>query len=254
MDHLETVSACSYGELASMFRVSTMTIRRDTGELARAGALIKTLGGVQKTPEGGTSLHEASLASRMAEQRGEKRAIARTALELVEPGTTVFLDGSSTCLELARLMGREATGVTVLTNSLMVCRELARGTGTTIIGLGGEYDRASFCFVGSSCEEEAGAYAPDLAFVSTKAFIPREGTFESFLPMMRIKRIVARRAGRVVLLVDHTKFGGRALSRALEASLITDVVTDAGAPAAALAELRRLGKNVRVAAATRRNA
>lgn len=254
MDHLETTPACSYAELASLFDVSTMTIRRDAGELARAGVLIKTLGGVQKAPGAPASLYEASLASRMAEQRSEKRAIARAARELVEPGATVFLDGSSTCLELARLIGREATGVTVVTNSLLVCRELAQGTGAAIIGLGGEYDRSSFCFVGSSCEEEAGAYAPDLALVSTKGFIPREGTFESFLPMMRIKRIVARRARRVVLLVDHTKFGRRALRKALDASLITDVVTDARTPAAALAELRRLGKNVRVAATTRRNA
>ncbi len=253
MDHLETAPACTYGELASLFDVSTMTIRRDAGELARAGTLIKTLGGVQRAPEPASSLHEGSLLSRMAEHRGEKQAIARAALGLVEPGTTVFLDGSSTCLELARLMGREAAGLTVLTNSLMVCRELAKGDGITIIGLGGEFDRASLCFVGASCEEEAGTYSPDLVVVSTKGFIPREGTFESFLPMMRVKRIMARNARRVVLLVDHSKFGRRALRKALDTSLISDVVTDRAAPAAGLDHLRRLGKYVRIAEAAGRS-
>ena len=73
------------------------------------------------------------------------------------------------------------------------------------------------------------------------------------MPMMRVKRIMARNARRVVLLVDHSKFGRRALRKALDTSLISDVVTDRAAPAAGLDQLRRLGKNVLVADATGRS-
>jgi len=51
----------------------------------------------------------------------------------------------------------------------------------------------------------------------------------------------------VVLLVDHSKFGQRALCKVLEIGQIDEVLTDAGTSAADIAILEQPGLTVRVA-------
>jgi DeoR/GlpR family transcriptional regulator of sugar metabolism len=94
----------------------------------------------------------------------------------------------------------------------------------------------------------AKSFFVDQAFLTTKGFIPADGTYESAVATFRIKQIMAERAVETVLLVDHTKFGHRALSKVLDISQIQQVVTDEGTPKSDLASLGRAGINVKVAA------
>ena len=75
-------------------------------------------------------------------------------------------------------------------------------------------------------EEAAGQFFVDLAFMSTKGFQPTDGTFESSLSTIQIKRIIAQQCAKMMLLVDHSKFGQRALSKVLDLSQIGEVITD----------------------------
>lgn len=103
LDRLEQEASgvCSYEALATALKVSSMTVRRDLGELIRLGTVIRTVGGVQRA-QAPSYLYETALHSRLAVNRQEKRGIARVALGLIKSNSTLFIDGSSTCLELAR--------------------------------------------------------------------------------------------------------------------------------------------------------
>jgi len=246
-DHLEQAGAGTYDGLAAALGVSAMTIRRDLEGLVAAGRAIRTVGGVQRAAAP-SYLLETALHARLGVQREAKRAIARRALELVTGRPTLFLDGSTTCLELARLLARERQGLTIVTNSALVCLELGRGGGHAVTGLGGRYDPDSLSFVGPPAEDAASALFVDLAFVSTKGFLPAKGTFESALPNFRLKQIIARQCGKLVLLADHTKFGQRALSKVLDPAQIHTVVTDQRPRRADLVALAKAGCAVLVAA------
>src|SRR6202035_4862932 len=89
-------------------------------------------------------------------------------------------------------------------------------------------------------------FSVDQACLTTKGFLPADGTDESAVANFRIKQIVAERAVETVLLVDHTKFGRRALSKVLDISQIQRVVTDEKTRKAYLASLRRVGIKVDV--------
>lgn len=249
LDRLEQGRACSYEEIAESLGVSTMTIRRDLEEPIRQGAVIKTVGGVQRA-HAPSYLYETALHSRLAVHRDEKRAIARRALELVTPHSTLFIDGSTTCLELARVLAQERKGLTIVTNSALACLELGRNGGNTIVGIGGHYDSNSLCYVGSQAEDWAKTLFVDLAFVSTKGFLPAQGTFESSMPTFRIKQIIARQSVKLVLLADYSKFGQRALSKVLDVGQIHTVVTDDRVRGADLAALAKAGIKVCVAPGT----
>src|SRR5580700_968054 len=88
----------------------------------------------------------------------------------------------------------------------------------------------------------------DQAFLSTKGFVPSGDTYYSEVANFRLKQIVVGRAVETVLLVDHTKFGHRALSKVLDISQIQQVVTDERTGESDLTVLRRAGITVHVAA------
>jgi DeoR/GlpR family transcriptional regulator of sugar metabolism len=245
LDVVDRQGTASYEVLAALMQVSTMTVRRDCEELVRLGKVLKTIGGIQQA-HAPAYLYENAVRERIATNRAEKRAIATKALDLISNNQTIFIDGGTTNLLLARLIADRCTGLTILTNSALTCLELSRGQ-NTIIGIGGEYDPMTQSFVGPQAEEMAKSFFVDQAFLTTKGFLPADGTYESAVGTFRIKQIIVERAVETILLVDHTKFGHRALSKVLDISQIQHVVTDEMTPKSDLKSLGRAGINVDVA-------
>ena len=245
IEHLGAVGACSYQDLARLLDVSEMTIRRDVDKLLSRGGLIKTLGGVQ-TARAPMHFYESVVQQRLPVHRPEKNQIAREATGQLKPQQTIFLDGSTTCLVLARHLATKVAGLSIVTHSALACLEFGRVTDRTVLSLGGQFDPASACFVGPTAEEAARRFFVDVAFLSTKGFLPAEGTFESSMATFRIKQIIAEQAARVVLLVDHSKFGQRALCKVLDIEQIHEVITDRDATADHLATLEQRGVAVRL--------
>jgi DeoR/GlpR family transcriptional regulator of sugar metabolism len=245
LDIVDRQGTASYQALAESLRVSTMTVRRDCEELVRLGKVLKTIGGIQQA-HAPAYLYENAVAERIASNRTEKRAIAAKALDLIPKNQTIFIDGGTTNLLLARMIADRCAGLTILTNSALTCLELSKGQ-NTIIGIGGEYDPMTLSFVGSQAEEMVKSIFVDQAFLTTKGFLPADGTYESAVATFRIKQIIAERAVETILLVDHTKFGHRALSKVLDISQIQHVVTDEVTSKSDLKSLGRAGVNVKVA-------
>jgi DeoR/GlpR family transcriptional regulator of sugar metabolism len=247
VEYLDAVGACLYQDLARLLGVSEMTVRRDVDKLAGQRRTIKTLGGAQtaRAPE---SLYESRVEQRLSVHRSEKEHIARTVLPEIKSHQTIFVDGGTTCLVLARQLAKRLHGLTVVTNSALLCMEFGRiaENPNAVFVLGGQFDPASASFVGPTTEEAARRFFVDVAFFSTKGFLPAEGTFESAIAAIRIKQIIAEQAARVVLLADHSKFGQRALCKALDIGQIHEVVTDGGVTAADLDSLESRGIAVRV--------
>jgi DeoR/GlpR family transcriptional regulator of sugar metabolism len=245
LDVVDRQGSASYESLAESLQVSTMTVRRDCEELIRHGKVIKTIGGIQQA-HAAASFYENSVRARIATNRAEKRAIGAKALELISKDQTIFIDGGTTNLVLAKLIAERRTGLTILTNSALTCLELSKGQ-NTIIGIGGEYDPVTLSFVGPQAEGMAKSFFVDQAFLTTKGFLPADGTYESAVANFRIKQIVAERAVETILLVDHTKFGHRALSKVLDISQLQHIVTDEGTLKSDLISLRQAGVKVSVA-------
>ena len=91
-------SAVSAEDLAREFDVSVETIRRDLRGLQRQGLLDRVYGGATR-PSGRSD--EGSFAARSTRHIAAKRAIARLAASLVEPGETIVIDVGTTALEVA---------------------------------------------------------------------------------------------------------------------------------------------------------
>jgi DeoR/GlpR family transcriptional regulator of sugar metabolism len=227
-------------------------IRSYIGEnLPLAGALSWSAGdGPNLSAALATSMYETSLLSRFSVNAQEKRAIAQKAATLIDPGQTLFVDGGTTCIALAKVLAHQQKGLSVVTNSTLICLELGHSRAHRVHAVGGEYDAYSASFVGRTSEHEVVNFFVDLCVFSTKAFLAGEGTFEASPGTVRVKQAVARNASKIILLVDHTKFGQRALRKVLDIDQIDTVVTDSKAPEADIDLLRSIGREVIVCEST----
>ena len=245
LDLIDGRGTVSYKDLAKLLDVSTMTVRRECEELFRTGKIIRTTGGIRLANEE-LGFYESTTDERIYANSFEKRAIAKSALRLVGEPATIFIDGSTTGLALAKLINAGCKGLTVVTHSAMICLALRSGL-NTVICAGGEFDPRSLCLVGPEVETFVKSVFIDIAFVSATGFVPKIGTFESDPATFRIKQAIAGQASEVVLLADHTKFGRRALSKVLDVSQISHVITDDKVSQEHVTILREIGVRVSVA-------
>ena len=100
LEAIEKDGFASLGALSELLKASESTIRRDLEYLERVGQIRRTRGGAAYV---GDSL--TTLAERSERALPQKQAIAKAAAELIEPGEAILLDGGTTTLELARMLG-----------------------------------------------------------------------------------------------------------------------------------------------------
>lgn len=207
-------------DLAAEYGVHEMTIRRDLDLLADGGRLQRTHGGARLSERTSEEVSHALRASQNAEA---KEAIARVALELVEDGDTVALDASTTSLALARiLVGRKVQAVVT---SLDAAEALA-AAGVPFVLAGGAFHPPARSFVGPLVERTLKRLNVDKAFFSAKGYTPETGFADPHLPEVEVKASLIRASGTVIALLDHSKFGRRALARIAATDEVDVVVTD----------------------------
>ncbi len=182
--------------------ISPATVRRDLVELEGLGQLRRVHGGAVSVE---TRLEEPLFDDKAALAAREKHRIAEEAASLVKAGDTVYLDGGSTVLELARLLA-ERTDITVATNSLRAAIELS-GRGPRLILIGGELRRLSQTVVGPLTGNLLEHLHFNLAFMGTMGLTLEDGLTTSDAGEAFTKRLAMARAGRVVLLADSSKVG-----------------------------------------------
>ncbi|MBI5693236.1 MAG: DeoR/GlpR transcriptional regulator [Verrucomicrobia bacterium] len=229
--------------LARAFGVSEMTIRRDLAALEAKAQVQRTHGGAILSER---MILEFDYRERREHNRAAKRAIAAAARKLVRPGQRLILDNGTTTLELAALL-QDGTDLTVITPSLAVASELQHAVGVEVILLGGAMRRGSPDLTGPVTEHCLELFSADLAFQGADG-IGDDGTiYNTDLRLARVDRLMRRLATRSCVLADHSKIGVTALARC---GALTDVdvfITSAGAPAATLRRLARLGPEIIVA-------
>ena len=97
--YIEEKNVVTIKELQALFpEVSLMTIHRDLDALQQSGTVVKFRGGAKSVRHTG----DPEFNVRMRENNTGKMLIAKKALELIQPHSSIFLDASTTNLALAR--------------------------------------------------------------------------------------------------------------------------------------------------------
>jgi len=208
-------------DLCRRLKVSPATVRRDLDQLERSGAIRRVHGGAVSVE---SRLDEPVFADKTSLAAREKRRIAEAALTFVAPGDTIYLDGGSTVLELARLL-RDRTNLTAVTNSLYAAHELA-GRGPRLIVIGGELRRLSQTMVGPLTDPVLRELHLDKAFMGTIGFASKEGLTTTDPSEAFTKKLVMDQARQVILLADSSKAGKVSFASAGNWERVHVLITD----------------------------
>jgi len=208
-------------ELTQQLGVSSATIRRDLGELEKLGELRRVYGGAVST---GGRLDEPLFDDKTSVAAAEKRRIAEAALNYIKPNETIYLDGGSTVLELARLL-KDRSNITVVTNSLRAAVELA-GRGPRLILVGGELRRLAQTTVGPLTRFMVQELHVDKAFMGTIGLSLEEGITTTDPTEAYTKELVMEHAREVILLADSTKAHKISFTRAGRLEKVRVLITD----------------------------
>lgn len=226
-------------EIATACGVSEETIRKDLIRLEAEGLVKRTRGGARRVQQTRLDL---PLPEREPLNREEKHAIAEAACRLIQPRDTVFLDASSTVLEMTGWIPEGE--LTVVTNANHVIVSLGDRPGVDLICTGGEYERRSRSYVGIVAEESIQRYYLQWMFVGVDGLDPLRGASEVNPGQARLKERLVPLADKVCVLADHTKLNRKSPFFFARTKQIHYLITDAGAPEALVENYRRSGIDV----------
>lgn len=211
-------------ELADAVGASLATLRRDLTEMEKTGLVERTHGAARIANSG---QQEAAFAHRETANLAAKRAIANAAFELVTPGSMIFLDAGTTVLQLARRIMLARIPITLVTNGLVLARELAQAPEVNLIVLGGRLRAENMSTTGPGAMAMLETFWFDHLFLGASA-ISKDGWLSSFdAEEAQLNQHMTQRAGSVSVLADHSKFASRAAYSVLKLDHHQRLVTDA---------------------------
>lgn len=217
---LEGNEQVSVGSLAQHLGVSEVTVRKDLDRLARR-ALVERVRGGARLPAG----EEGALSERLGHRAAAKRAMAKRAALMIEPGAVIALDSSSTGYYLALELALRRD-LTIVTNSLRIAMQLAEQSAVDIVLLGGSVRRTSASTVGFPLELLQQFGRIDIAFLGASAMSAEQGLLERAYSEAETKRMMASVAERVIGLVDSSKATGFGQHRVVPPTRLERLITD----------------------------
>ncbi len=226
-------------ELSQKLEVSEATVRRDLLSLEDQGKVKRVHGGAIKLkfPE-----QEPVFEEKESIRPSEKQKIAKLALGMINDKDTIYLDGGSTVLELAKLL-KERKGLTVVTNSLMAAAELME-SGHNLIIVGGKFRPLSRTLVGPLTSKIINSLNIKKAFLGTIGFTVEGGISTTDSDEAYTKELVMQRAEKAILLADSSKLGKKSFAVSGSLSDIDVVITDSGVSTVLVKELKKKGIEV----------
>ena len=164
-------------ELSQYFQVTEDCIRKDLTILEKTGQLKRIHGGAMQVR---TNLHAINVVERIDKYVMEKKVIAQKAVELIEPGSMIFLGISTVNLEIAKLIYQKNLNITVVTNMIDIMEIFKENCKTLLIFIGGTLNRARDGFIGSMTIDLLRKYKFDLSFMGVVGIDVYDGKITTY--------------------------------------------------------------------------
>ncbi|HLH55410.1 MAG TPA: DeoR/GlpR family DNA-binding transcription regulator [Verrucomicrobiae bacterium] len=242
-EFLQKAEFASLEEIARHVEASVSTVRRDLTLLEAGGTVRRTHGGARVVVP---RTDEFAFSARDTHQLAEKEAIGRACAELIPANQSIILDAGTTIFHVARHL--ESKAPQIVTNSLPVANLFASANKLEIVLSGGVIYPRLGVLVGPLAMEAFKKMHADIAVMSAGG-ISVDGVTNSHGLLIDIQRAMIQAAQKVIFCFDSTKLGRRSVLPLCDLDCIDTIVTDAGAPADLVSELRKREIEVIVAPA-----
>jgi DeoR family fructose operon transcriptional repressor len=236
LQFVEKHTRASVQELGQELSVSESTVRRDLKELEEARLLKRTHGGAVSLQ---SVNFEAAFPDKEDRFLDEKLRIARKAVEMIQEGDAILLDGGTTTLQIARAL-KSFRHLKVITNSIMALNELKDCRNIEVSITGGMLRPDTMAFVGPMTERSLDMVRVDKAFLGTNGLDLREGITTPNMLEAATKRKMISVAKQTILLADHSKIGQISFCKVADLQEMDHCILDTDTPESFLRELGKM--------------
>ena len=199
-EYIEEKNVVSIKELQELFpEVSLMTIHRDLDVLENTGAIVKFRGGARSVRYAG----DPEFNVRMRDNNSGKLLIARKAMELIQPHSSIFLDASTTNLTLARTL--PDINLNIFTTGPSIALELCRLHNPVVTLCCGTINRKNLALSGQNTLEMLEKINIDMAFIGVSGCSVDSGFTCGTEGDMLVKRLVIQKARTSVVMCTQEK-------------------------------------------------
>ncbi len=200
LELIEKNSVVTIKELQSLFpEVSLMTIHRDLDTLESHGLITKHRGGVKSV----RCIGDIEFNIRLQNNNSGKLVMAKKALSLISPHTSIFLDAGTSTLFLAKQL--PDIHLNIITTSPGIALELCRLSNSTVTLCGGTLNRNNQAIFGNTALEMLNFINIDTAFIGVSGASLEAGFTCGAEGDMLVKRKVIERARKSVVMCDEEK-------------------------------------------------
>jgi len=207
-------------DIAEALDVSIDTVRRDVKELDAEKKLRKVHGGAISLGFTTNSTRNSNIYA-----LDEKIVIAKKALSLIKEGSVIFIDGGTTCLELARLIPVNHE-ITCFTLSLTVAMELSTKPNITVIFIGGQIAKEAQISIGANAIHNLSEIKVDFSFIGTGYVDSQYGLTEFDWDIVQLKKAVIKAAKKTVLLCISEKLNSQHRYKTCDINAINTMITE----------------------------
>jgi DeoR family transcriptional regulator, ulaG and ulaABCDEF operon transcriptional repressor len=228
----------SFQDLDRAFSASAASLRRDLGRLQKNGTVVRVHGGARLAAGKAPTLAGVPFQVNAGKNAAAKMAIGRAAAKLCAPGEAVIIDGGSTTLQMCSHI--DGLDLQVLTNSLHIVEALLEQPRTKVSMPAGTLFREQNIFLSPYDDDGISGFQASKLFLGA-ATVGKAGAMQSDTLLIQAERRFLKRAEKVILMVDSSKF--RAPTGHVMCSLdeIDTVITDDGIIDAHAKMLERAG-------------
>jgi DeoR/GlpR family transcriptional regulator of sugar metabolism len=221
LEELEKHKIVKVSELSVILGVTEKTIRIDLESLEQKGLVKRVHGGAVLQEE---EVRIFPINERQSKNNESKLMIAKEALKLIKPEETILMDGGSTTLQLAKLLGDFS--VTVITNDIKIAHELLDKEKIQLVVLGGSRIGTSSSLYGVQASELLKRIRVNRLFFGATGISIEHGltVLNSF--HVDWKQQIINCADRVTLVAESTKFEKVGLIQFATLDDLDEIITD----------------------------
>jgi DeoR/GlpR family transcriptional regulator of sugar metabolism len=207
-------------DLSEKLDVSVDTVRRDVKELDAGSKLRKVHGGAISLGYTHTSTRSSNIYA-----LNEKMAIAEKAIGLLREGDVIFIDGGTTCLEMARMIPPKLR-LSCFTFSLPVALQLAGMPNVDLIFIGGRISKESMISNGMYTIQRLAEMRFDYAFIGTGYVDALHGLTEFDWDVVQLKKAVINASKKTILLCISEKLNSQHRFKTCDIHAINSMITE----------------------------
>ncbi|MGL6221133.1 transcriptional regulator, DeoR family [Lacrimispora sphenoides] len=233
LDIVRNSPKVSVNSLAEQCGISVITVRRDLQYLEDRKLLKRCHGGAIPIEKGPAQANEILL---------YRRLIASYAATLVDDNDTLFINTSSTALQILEYI--KSRNVTVITNNGKAINS-EHGAGVNIILTGGELRYPKEAMVGDLAVRNLQNIYAKKAFMGCSGISVMSGmTTEIMNEVCLNELMIEHTRSELYILADHTKIGKNSSFSSCSIGKVQHLITDEKAPEEILKEFKEAGVQI----------